>query len=50
MTDKEKEYAEHLNEIYDAPDYEYLLYKGDPIQFNVGFNEWIREGKGATWG
>lgn len=43
MTDEEKEFAEYLGESFNNPDYGYLLYKGDPIQFQVGFNEWQRE-------
>jgi hypothetical protein len=45
LTEEEREYVSYLSEIYDAPDYGLLLYKGDPIQFEVGLNEWIREGK-----
>jgi len=43
MTKEEHKYAEYLTELYDAPDYGFLLYKGDPIQFDVGFHEWERE-------
>jgi hypothetical protein len=39
----DKRYMDHLNYLYDAPDYGLLMFKGDPIAFEIGKNEWLSE-------
>ena len=36
-------YMEYLNEIWDIGDFDFglLLYKGDPVTFRLGRDEWI---------
>ena len=41
FTEEESAYMRFLDGIYDAPDYGLLLYKGDPICFEIGMNEWL---------
>ena len=41
FTEEETAYMDYLEGIYDAPDYGLLLYKGDPIAFEIGMNEWL---------
>ena len=41
FTQEEIDYMNHLEEIYDAPNYGLLYRKGDPIAFEVGMNEWL---------
>lgn len=41
FTPAEKAYIDYLDEIYDAPDYGFLMYKGDQIRFEVGLKEWL---------
>ena len=44
FTEDETAYMEYLDEIHDVPGgYGLLLYNGDPIAFQVGMNEWLRE-------
>ena len=33
-------YMEYLDNLYDAPDYGLLLFKGDPTAFELGKEEW----------
>jgi hypothetical protein len=40
---EETEYMEYLSETVGVDNYGLLMYKGDPIQFQVGLNEWLRE-------
>ena len=42
-TSKESQYMDYLDEVFGIDGYGLLLSKGDPIAFNVGFNEWRRE-------
>ena len=42
FTENERDYMDYLDEIYCA-DYGRLQKLGDPIAFNVGLNEWLRE-------
>ena len=42
FTDDEIKYMDYLEGIYDCPNYGLLLRKGDPIAFEVGINEWLR--------
>jgi hypothetical protein len=42
FTEEEKQYMNYLDEIY-HPGYGLLLYKGDPIAFSVGMNEYLHE-------
>ena len=41
FTEEETAYMDYLEGIFDAPDYGLLLYKGDPIAFEIGMNEWL---------
>jgi len=34
-----------MNIVPTSKEKEYMEYKGDPIQFQVGFNEWMRENR-----
>jgi len=43
FTEKERAYINHLNEVTGNPDYGLLLYKGDPIAFQVGMRDWESE-------
>ena len=43
ITEEDKLYMEYLDEIYPDIGYGLLLYKGDPIAFSVGMNEWLLE-------
>lgn len=43
FTEDERDYMDYLEDVYDAPDYGLLLYKGDPIAFEIGMNEWLQE-------
>lgn len=43
ITEEDKEYMEYLDGLYDAPDYGLLMFKGDPIAFEVGKNEYFLE-------
>lgn len=40
FTETEKAYIDYLDELYDHPGYGLVLYKGDPIAFQVGLREW----------
>jgi len=40
---EEREYMDYLDEVYGIEGYGLLLAKGDPIAFNVGFQEWLTE-------
>ena len=40
--EREREYMEYLDEIF-CEGYGLLLAKGDPIAFEIGFNEWEAE-------
>ena len=42
FTSDEIKYMNYLEGIYDCPDYGLLLRKGDPIAFEVGMNDWLR--------
>ena len=42
MSELEYQYMEYLDEIYHEG-YGLLLSQGDPIAFNVGFQEWERD-------
>ena len=42
FTENERAYVDYLDEIY-CDDYGRLQKLGDPIAFNVGLNEWLRE-------
>jgi hypothetical protein len=33
-------YMDYLDNLYDAPDYGLLLFKGDPTAFELGKEEW----------
>lgn len=41
-SEEENAYMEYLDEVY-GPGYGLLLYKGDPIAFEVGMEEWLLE-------
>ncbi len=43
MEEDDKRYIEYLNETCDCDSYGLLMFKGDPIAFEVGRNEWLRE-------
>jgi len=43
MTTDEKDYIDYLNSLCDAPDYGLLLFQADPIMFEIGKNEWLRD-------
>ena len=43
MTTEEREYIAYLNESLCNNNYGLLLYKGDPIAFEIGFNEFMKE-------
>ena len=43
FTSDEIRYMDYLEEIFDAPNYGLLYRKGDPIAFEIGMNEWLRE-------
>ena len=44
FTEDETAYMEYLDDLYNVPDgYGRLLFNGDPIAFQVGMNEWLRE-------
>lgn len=45
FSEREREYMDLLDEVY-CEGYGLLLYKGDPIAWNVGFNDWQRETHG----
>lgn len=42
---EESQYMEYLDEVYNLEGYGLLLKKGDPIAFEVGFNEWVLDGQ-----
>lgn len=43
FTSDEIRYMDYLDGIFDAPNYGLLYRKGDPIAFEIGMNEWLRE-------
>ena len=43
FTEEQKDYMAYLDEVYGVEGYGLLLAKGDPIAFEVGFNEWEKE-------
>ena len=45
ITDEESAYMEYLDDIYGVEGYGLLMFKGDPIQFQVGFEEYQAEGR-----
>lgn len=44
-TEDDCAYMEYLDDLYDAPDYGLLMFKGDPDAFNIGRDEWLAERK-----
>jgi len=43
FTTDDNKFIRYLNELHNDPDYGLLLYKGDPIKFEVDKNDWLRE-------
>ena len=43
MTEDQRAYILYLNETCNCDSYGLLMFKGDPIAFEVGLNEWLRE-------
>ena len=43
ITDDDRRYIEYLNEVWGDCDHGLLLFKGDPIAFEIGREEWLRE-------
>ena len=43
ISDNERKYINYLNEQCNCPDYGLLMFKGDPITFEIGMKEWLNE-------
>jgi len=45
MDNEDRNYMNYLDEVYGVDGYGLLMIKGDPIAFEVGKNEWLKENK-----